>query len=187
MSKLLNIKIYNNETENGKAKEVYVYNILKDHIYNNFTKYKSIVETNKNQNIARGTISLYIDTNVPFRGKLYYSQPISNIEEIFNSVKKLSSELKVNSNIAQSVWAYDAKTLELVKGSPFISKSQASRRLGISRVVINYFIDTFKAEGVKGTYLFSKPLNNKDINKLLDKVDSLKLGNKKSECTMPKL
>lgn len=84
MTKLSNIKIYNNETENGKAKEVYVYTILKDHIDNNFTKYKSIVETNKNQNIARGTISLYIDTNVPFRGKLYYSKPITNIEEIFN-------------------------------------------------------------------------------------------------------
>jgi hypothetical protein len=39
-------------------------------------KYKSIVETSQIQNIARSTISLYMDTNKPFRGKIYYSKPI---------------------------------------------------------------------------------------------------------------
>jgi hypothetical protein len=62
--------------ENGKAKEVYVYNVLKDQINSNYNKYKSIVETSQMQNIARATISLYMDTNIPFRGKLYYSEPI---------------------------------------------------------------------------------------------------------------
>lgn len=164
---------------NGKAKEVYVYNILKDHIESNYNKYKSIVEASKGQKIARGTISMYMDTNIPFRGKLYYNQPILNLKDIFDSVKNVSNELKLNSNIAKKVWAYDAQTLELRKGSPFVSKSQASKILGINRDVINYFIDANKAEGLKGTYLYSNQLNEKEINKLLNNVDSLKLGNKK--------
>ena len=61
-------------------------------------------------------------------------------------------------------------------------------------------MDTNKAEGIKGTYLFSNKLNNEEIQKLLNNVDSLKLalrpfkdvlgcvaGNKKKyEYTMPK-
>lgn len=53
------------------------------------------------------------------------------------------------------------QTLELIKGNPFVSKTQASHAIGISRNVISYFIDTSKAEGIKGTYLFSKQPTDK--------------------------
>jgi hypothetical protein len=178
-NKLLNLKNNSVIYENGKSKEIYVYTILKDHIDINYYKYKSITETSKGQKIARGTISLYMDTNIPFKGKLYYSNSIFNLKEIFDLVKNISNELNLNSNIAKKVWAYDAKTLELIKGSPFVSKTQASKVLSISRDIISYFIDTNKAEGIKGTYLFSNQLNCEEINKLLNNVDSLKLGNKK--------
>lgn len=178
-NKLLNIKKNSVTHVNGKSKEVYVYNILKDHINSNYSIYKSIIVKSEGQKIARGTISLYMDTNIPFKGKLYYSNPVLNLKETFDLIKNISNELKLNSNIAQKVWAYDAKTLELIKQSPFVSKSQASKVLNISRDVISYFIDTNKAEGIKSTYLFSNKLNNEEIHKLLNNVDSLKLGNKK--------
>ena len=108
---MLNLKNNSVIYENGKSKEVYVYIILKDHIDSDYYKYKSIVETSKGQNIARGTISLYIDTNIPFKGKLYYSNLILNLKEKFDLVKNISNELKINSNIAKKVWAYYAKTL----------------------------------------------------------------------------
>ena len=87
--------------------------------------------------------------------------------------------MKLNSNIAQEVWASDAQTLELIKGNPFVSKTQASDAIGISRNVINYFIDTDKAEEIKGTDLFSKQLKYKEIKKRLPNVNTLQLGNKK--------
>lgn len=178
-NKLLNLKKNSVIYVSGKSKEVYVYNILKDHLDSNYYKYKSIIETSQGQKIARGTISLYMDTNIPFKNKLYYSNPILNLKEIFDLVKNISHELKLNSNIPKKLWAYDAKTLELISGSPFVSKSQASKALSISRDVISYFIDTNKAEGIKGTYLFSNRPGCEEIQKLLDNVDSLKLGNKK--------
>jgi hypothetical protein len=78
--KLLNLKNNTVIYENGQSKEVYVYNILKDHIDSNYYKYKSIIETSKSQKISRGTTSLYMDTNIPFKGKLYYSNPILNLK-----------------------------------------------------------------------------------------------------------
>jgi len=81
----------------------------------------------------------------------------------FNLAKSISSGLKLNSNIAKEVWIYDAFTLELVKGSPFPSRTQASNALVISRNVISYFIDTGKAESIKGTYIFSRQLEDKEV------------------------
>ena len=50
--------------------------------------------------------------------------------------------------------------------------------MGISRNVITYFIDTWKAEGVKGTYLFSRPLEAKEVKNLIESSHTLELGNK---------
>ena len=121
---------------------------------------------------------MFRDTNVPFRGKLYFTQPIIDFELTFNLAKNVSSELKLNSNIAKEVWVYDAKTLEQVKGSPFPSRTQASNALGISRNVISYFIDNWKAEGIKGTYIFSRQLEGKEVQNFLDSSHTLKLGKK---------
>lgn len=79
---------------------------------------------------------------------------------------------------AKEVWIYDAKTLELVKASPFPSRTQPSHPLVISRNVISYFIDTGKAEGIKGTYIFSRQLEDKEVQNLLDYSHTLKLGKK---------
>lgn len=158
---------------------MYVYEIMSNHLNEKYAKYKSIIEASQIQKIAKGTISICIDTNIPFRGKLYNSKPILDLKETFKLVKIVWNDLKLNSNIAQEVWAYHAQTLELIKGNPFVSKTQASHVIGISRNVINYFIDTGKAEGIKGAYLFSKRLTDKKINKLLTNINTLRLGNKK--------
>ena len=158
---------------------MYVYEIMSNHINHKYAKYKSIIEASQLQKVVRGTISIYIDTDVPFRGKLYNSKPIIDLKETFKLVKTVLNDFKLNSNIAQEVWAYDAQALELIKGNSFVSKTQASDAIGISRNVLNYFIDTSKAEVIKGTSLFSKQLTNKEINKLLTNVNTLQLGNKK--------
>ena len=178
-TKLSILKDNNTIYVSAKSKQVYVYEIMSNHINQKYAKYKSIIEASQLQNIARATISIYIDTNIPFRGKLYNSKPIIDLKETFKLVKTVSNDFKLNSNIAQEVWAYNAQTLELIKGNPFVSKTQASHAIGISRNVINYFIDTSKAEAIKGTYLFSKQLTDKEINKLLTNVNTLQLGNKK--------
>jgi hypothetical protein len=53
------------------------------------------------------------------------------------------------------------------------SKTQASLSLGVSRYVINYYIDTGKAEGVKGTYIFSRQLEDKEVGNHLEFTQTL--------------
>jgi hypothetical protein len=177
-NKLATLRSTQDSFTSGQSIPVYVYEIKDRYINKTFVKYDSITEASSKQGIARGTLGIFRDTNVPFRGKLYFTQPIKDFVLTFNLAKNISSDLKLNSNIAKEVWVYDAKTLELVKGSPFSSKTQASRVVGISRNVINYFIDSGKAEGVKGTCLFSRQLDTKEIQKYLESSQTLELGNK---------
>jgi hypothetical protein len=50
--------------------------------------------------------------------------------------------------------------------------------VGIGRNVITYFIDTWKSEGVKGTYLFSRPLEAKQVENIIESSYTLEQGNK---------
>ena len=77
----------------GKSKEVYVYVIMSNDINQKYAKYKSIIEASQLQKTARGTLSIYIDTNIPFRGKLYNSKPIIDLKETFKLVFFESNQL----------------------------------------------------------------------------------------------
>jgi hypothetical protein len=177
-SKLATLKLKSDPHTNGKAIPVYVYDINDKCIDINYVKYDSITKASHLERVAGGTLAVYINTNVPFRNKLYYSKPIIDLDFTFSQVKTLSSGLNLDSNIAKKVWVYEAKTLDSVKGSPFPSKMQASASIGVSRNVISYFMDTGKAEGVKGTYIFSRPLLEREITKLQALSQTVKLGNK---------
>ena len=88
---------------------------------------------------------------------MYNSKPIIDLKQTFKLVKTVWNDMKLHSDRAQ--------TLELIKGNPFVCKTQAWNAIGISRKVLNYFLYT-KAEEIKGTYLFSKQLTDKEINKI---------------------
>lgn len=95
----------------GQAIPTYVYGINNKGISKTFVKYNSLTEASSNEKVARGTVGTFRDTNVPFRDKLYFSKPIIDFELTFNLVKSASKDLKLNSNIAKGVLAYNAKTL----------------------------------------------------------------------------
>jgi len=68
----------------GQSIPIYVYNINDKHINETYVKYSSITEASKGEKIARGTLAMFRDTNVPFRNKLYFTKPIKNFELTFN-------------------------------------------------------------------------------------------------------
>lgn len=118
-------------------------------------------------NIA--SISNYRNTSVHYRGKLFYTYPIVDFDQVFESSKLNTPSGLLNEVISIKVWSYDAKTLNLIKGceaGPFESKTKASKSLGINKRVIDHFLDTDKAEGVKGTYLYSQALSKKKSQSL---------------------
>jgi len=180
--KITSLKTTTLTSKSNQPIPIYTYSLHKqgdcEAIIPTYIKYNSIGEASKMERIAYGTVLLFRDTNLPFRGKLYFTKPIIDFNSTLDKVNNILKDVKLVSNIAQRVWAYDALTLDLIKGSPFESKTQASNILGISRSVINYFIDTKKAEGVKGTYLFSRPLEELEITSLRELSEDITLGNK---------
>lgn len=166
------------EINSNQPIPVFVYCLDDTSINKKLVKYNSMAEVIKKEEIPYNTLLLFIDINVPFINKLYLTRPIIDFEKTFDNIKEILKEVKLYLNTPQTVWAYEAKTLVLVKGSPFSSKTLASSELGIRRNVINYFLDTGKPEGVKGTYLYSRPLNDKEIQNLLNISESISLGNK---------
>jgi group I intron endonuclease len=181
-SKLINLKSINSGPDtqiSNKPITIFVYSFNEDKGINPiYDQYNSMAEASKIEKIAYNTLLLFRDTNVPFRGKLYYTKSIIDFNSTLDQIKNNLKDVKIYSNMAIEIWAYDAQTLTLLKGSPFQSKTQAANLIGISRDVINYFLDTKKPEGVKGTYLFSRPLEDIEIKGLKELSESILLGNK---------
>lgn len=101
-----------------------------------------MMEASQALGINIASISHYRNSPIPYRGKLFYTDPIVNFNEVFESSKINTPKGLVNKVMPVEVWSYDAKTLHIIKGSPFYSKIKASKTLHIGRSVIDYFLDT---------------------------------------------
>lgn len=161
---------------------LYVYDIgdSEEGIKNSAVYFNSIQEASLALDINATSISQYRDTSVPYRGKLIYTKPIVDFDKEFEAATRNRPQGLLNKVTPIKIWVYDANTLKLIEGSPYDSKNKASLALGISRGVIDYFLDKDKAEGVKGNYLYSRPLNDKEIKNLLKNSKNLELGNKRA-------
>lgn len=84
-------------------------------------KYASVNQASNATSSDRTTLRNYINTSVPFKGFLYFSKPITEFELTFNKAKEAMAKFKLNPSAPKKVWAYDAKTLELIEGKPFDS------------------------------------------------------------------
>ena len=136
--KLVSLKSTTLTQKSNQPIPIFTYSLCKDKgIIPTYIKYSSIGEASTKEKIAYGTVLLFRDTNVPFRDKLYYTKPIIDFKFILDQVNNILKDVKLISNIPQKVWAYGAISLDLIKGSPFQSKHQASNILEISRNVIN--------------------------------------------------
>lgn len=67
---------------------------------------------------------------------------LSILKILIGEIKNILKDVKLINNIARKVWAYDSITLDLIKGSPLQYKIVAFNILGISRNIINYFLNS---------------------------------------------
>lgn len=95
---------------------------------------------------------------------------------MFEESKKLTPKGLLNRVISTQVWAYDAISLELIKGSPFASKTKAAKALYIPRATIDLVIDKGGTAGSKAIYVYSRPLSVAEIKPLIAQAGNLQLG-----------
>lgn len=147
---------------------IWVYGICKKYIDKTpVAKYSSVNQASKSTGTARATIIQYLNTNVPLKGLLYYSNPLTAFDSAFKVASDAVESLSLHHSAAKKVWAYNAITLELINGKPFSSIGEASRFFELLLNTVLYFIDRWSPENSKALYFFSRPLTDAEIKKLI--------------------
>jgi len=173
-SKLKEIKLSNSIFSKDKKSiykgvGIYIYKLSPSHIDPVFDKYSSLNKASEMTKIARSTLALYLDSNVPSEGLLFYSEPLVDFESSFQLVSESLDNFNISSNKSKKVWVYTIfnNEVELVNNEPFDSRGLAAKFLNTSHNVVRYFMDSWKGRGYNGYYLFSNPLNREGLESLL--------------------
>jgi hypothetical protein len=143
------------------------------------------VRHQKKYGIARETISVYLNTYVPYKNLLFLtaSQPQSssskededagaNKIECFDLAGKLVSDamqgLNLNHNIAKKIWMYFIESKDTVVKTELESKSAVAKLLGVQHLVITNHLDKLIKGGINGHYIFNHELNDLELEKLIE-------------------
>lgn len=166
--KLTNTHILGNSIYSGVS--LWVYKLLNTQIDPTFVKYSSFNKACENTGIARQTLTLYLDTNVPTSGLLFFSKPIEDMDLSFKLAKKAIDDFNLDPTKPKKVWIYTVteNKVVLVNNEPFNSRGLAASFLGTTHAVVRYYLDSWRGKGFNGYYLFSRPLTNKDFESLLE-------------------
>ena len=165
-----------NRVKNPTTTLVYVYEWTEKGISQQATMYNSSIEASWSLDFPISGVGRYKNTSIPYRGKLFFNYPITDFNKVFEEPLKLTPKGLLNRVISTQVWAYDASTLEQLKGSPFASKTQAAKALGVPRATLDLVIYKERTAGSKAIYVYSKSVSVKDIKALIAKVGDLQLG-----------
>lgn len=140
--------------------------MLPTHIEKTYEKYTSLIEASKATGRDRGTIRIFLDTNVPIRGYLFFTRPILDFDKSFNQAKNYLSEINIDPSLSVKVWIYtieEGKVI-LVNNQPFSSAVAAAKFLNTNAYYIRLHFKDLKPQGFKGYYIFNKPLDNEELN-----------------------
>ena len=142
--------------------------------------FKSINDLNKYIKVSRATIKMYLNTNVPYKNYLFYSNPIKNFEECYKIIKQSTKELTLNHNIAKKVWTYFILSAGDINKIVFDSREKVAKFLNVNTKSIRDHIDKSIIGGINGYYLFSKELNEIETQNFI----KLSLQKRKYEYTV---
>lgn len=165
-----------NRGKDSRVILVYAYEWTEKGINPQPTIYNSTNEASRSLAYPISGLLRYKNTSIPYRGKLFFNYPITDFNQVFVESKKLTPKGLLNRVISTQVWAYDAINLELIKGSPFVSKNKAAKALNIPRATLDLVLDKGRTAGSKAIYVYSKPLSVKEIKPLIAKAGYLQLG-----------
>lgn len=181
------------ETENiYTGISIFVYTYDQDQISNKFIKYNSINTLSKNIKICRSTIKRYLNTHVPYKNYLFYTNYRLDLNSTIKLINANKKELNLNRNSPKKVLAYKVArrglTLKLFSDSSqekevsegaaiyFESREEVARFLNVQPIIIRNHVDSWIKGGIKGYYLFSRELNKLEKEKLI-KLASLRKTN----------
>ncbi len=110
-----------------KGVNIYLYRYINGQISSDYTTFSSINLLSKYLGIGRETISIYLNTYIPYKGNLF----LTDIVEYTDVLEKLISDaiqgLDLDRSIAKKVWIYSIDEHDAVNKFIFDSKGAAAK------------------------------------------------------------
>lgn len=155
----------NSEIDNKyKGLSIYLYKCINDQISPNYTYFSSISKLFQHLGVARVTISVYLNTYVPFKDNLFLTNIIKDIGIVEKLVSDNTQGLSLNHNSPVKVWMYFLRKDGTIYITIHESIGDVSRMLGAHHThITNFHLDKWVKGGFKSHYLFSCELSQKDL------------------------
>jgi len=152
-----------------KGVPVYLYKCVNGQISLNYTNFTSISKLSNHLGVSRGTISVYLNTYVPFKDHLFLNNIIKDIAIVEKLVSDSTQGLSLNHNVAVKVWKYYVRKDGIIDITTHESIGEVSKILGGQHThVKNFHLDKWVKGGFNGHYLFTSELNHKNLELLKD-------------------
>lgn len=155
---------------------IYLYEYINGQLSTKYTTFSSINNLSKHSSISRETISIYLNTYVPFRGYLFLTDVIEYPEIIEKLVSDATQGLDLDRTIAKKVWMYYVKADGTVVKTTYESIGAVAKAFDVHHTVINIHLDKWIKGGLKDNYLFSSELDSLELDKLM-KISLLRKHN----------
>lgn len=147
---------------------IYLYEYIDGQLSTKYTTFNSINQLSKYLNISRETISIYLNTYVPFKGYLFLTDMVEYPEIIEKLVNDATQGLELDRTIAKKVWIYCIKADGTVVKTAYESIGAAAKALNVHHTVVNNHLDKWIKGGIEDNYLFSSELDSLELVKLME-------------------
>jgi len=147
---------------------LYLYEYSNGQVSTNYQIFSSISELSKNLSIARETISVYLNTYVPYKDFLFLTNKIESFDLVDKLVKDGMHGLNLNHNLPKKILMYYIESNGTVVKTEIESKSAVAKLLNVQYLVITNHLDKWIKAGINGYYLFTHELSSLDLEKLIE-------------------
>jgi transposase-like protein len=138
---------------------IYLYSYINGKLSPNIIhKFTSINKLSQYLGVSRETISIYLNTHVPYRGNLFLTNLVEDIEMSEKLISDITQGLELDRNIAKKVWVYFIEANGAVTKTTGGPVGTVAKALDIHHTSINNPLDKWTTGGLKGNYLFSAAL-----------------------------
>ncbi len=127
--------------------------------------FNSINEASNYLGVARETINMYLNTYVPYKNNLFLTNKIESFELVEKLISDATLGLELERTIAKKIWVYFLNEKGNIVKNIYESKSAVAKLLNVQHGVINNHLDKWIIGGIKGNYVFSKELDNLEMEK----------------------
>ncbi len=150
-----------------KGISIYLYRYVNGQLSANHNTFNSINELSKHLGISRETISIFLNTYVPFRNNIFLTDVIEYTDIAEKLVSDATQGLELDRTIAKKVWMYFIEVDNTVIKTTYESIGAVAKALNVQHTIISNHLDKWIIGGIQGNYLFSAELNTLELEKLM--------------------